>query len=123
MALTANFSWNARVRAHTSKFMHRRSKNLFAVALLFFAGCSSQDDLLPPRPPSEDPGLGARAQQAVASGARRLSRTEYDNTVRDLLGDTTNSGFAMLPEDVNDPFDNNYTTQLVSPALIDAAET
>src|SRR5215471_5575510 len=92
--------------------------------LLVVAGCSSDGELNPPRPGGDsDPGVTARAQQAVPSGARRLSRTEYDNTVRDLLGDTTNSGFALLPEDVNDPFDNNYTTQLVSPALIDAAET
>jgi len=70
-----------------------------------------------------DPADVARAQKAVVSGARRLSRTEYDRTIRDLLGDVTNSGFSALPEDVNDPFDNNYATQLVSPALIDAAET
>jgi hypothetical protein len=62
------------------------------------------------------------AQEAVLSGARRLTRTEYDNTLRDLLQDTTNAGFARLPEDVNDPFDNDYHTQKVSPALIEAAE-
>lgn len=60
---------------------------------------------------------------AVVSGARRLTRAEYDATLRDLLLDTTNSGFAKLPEDVHDPFDNDYTTQAVSPALIEAAET
>src|SRR5688572_15799801 len=40
------------------------------------------------------------------SGVRRLSRDEYDNTVRDLLGDDTRPGTQMLPEDVIDPFDN-----------------
>jgi hypothetical protein len=94
----------------------------FAVALVALAGCSSDDDLLPGRP-INDPNVATRARQAVVSGTRRLSRTEYDNTVRDLLGDNTHSGFALLPEDVNDPFDNNYTTQLVSPALIEASET
>src|SRR5688572_21027939 len=63
------------------------------------------------------------ASDAVISGARRLTRTEYDQTVFDLLGDTTSSGFALLPEDANDPFDNDYHTQKVSPALIEAAET
>jgi hypothetical protein len=63
------------------------------------------------------------AQQAVISGARRLTRTEYDNTLRDLLDDNTRSGFAKLPEDVNDPFDNDYSTQQVSAALVEAAET
>src|SRR4051812_46950621 len=52
------------------------------------------------------------------TGLHRLSRIEYDNTLRDLLGDGTRSGFAKLPEDVNDPFDNDYKNQLVSGALI-----
>jgi hypothetical protein len=73
-----------------------------------------------------DPGEGAdlnAASAVVVSGARRLSRAEYDNTLRDLLNDETRSGFAKLPEDVNDPFDNDVSTQQVSPALIEAAET
>jgi hypothetical protein len=57
------------------------------------------------------------------NGMRRLTRVEYDNTIRDLLGDTTRSGFAKLPEDATDPFDNDYKTQQVSGALIEAAET
>jgi hypothetical protein len=57
------------------------------------------------------------------SGLRRLTRREYDSTIRDLLGDASNRGFAKLPEDANDPFDNDYGTQQVSGALIDAAET
>ena len=47
------------------------------------------------------------ALTAPLSGARRLTRTEYDNTLLDLLQDDTRSGFALLPEDVNDPFDND----------------
>ena len=57
------------------------------------------------------------------TGLHRLSRIEYDNTLADLLGDTTRAGFAALPEDVHDPFDNDYATQLVSGALIGAVET
>ena len=57
------------------------------------------------------------------NGRRRLTRVEYDNTVRDLLADSTRSGFAKLPEDATDPFDNDYKTQQVSGALIEAAET
>src|SRR5439155_6637899 len=56
-------------------------------------------------------------------GARRLSRVEYDNTLRDLLGDTTRPGFAALPEDVHDPFDNDFNTQQPSAPLIEAAES
>ena len=57
------------------------------------------------------------------TGLHRLSRIEYDNTLADLLGDNSRSGFAALPEDVNDPFDNDFSTQVVSGALIGSAET
>jgi hypothetical protein len=73
--------------------------------------------------PSEIPPVPPGAESAVISGARRLTRSEYDLTLRALLQDTTASGFALLPEDVNDPFDNDYHTQKVSPLLIEAAET
>lgn len=59
---------------------------------------------------------------AGVSGARRLTRTEYDATLRDLLGDATNSGFALLPADSNDPFDNDYKTQIASAMLVEAVE-
>src|SRR5258708_37395241 len=68
-------------------------------------------------------GGAAGALTSGATGLHRLSRIEYDNTLRDLLGDTTRPGFAKLPEDVNDPFDNDYTTQLVSGALIADVES
>src|SRR4051812_36566473 len=70
-----------------------------------------------------DPGKLGAYVGVGASGLRRLTRVEYDNTLRDLLGDTTRSGFAKLPEDTTDPFDNDYKTQQVSGALIDAAES
>src|SRR5262249_5707813 len=71
------------------------------------------------------PGGGTPSAAALRmgpTGAHRLSRDEYDNTVRDLVGDTAGEGFALLPEDAHDPFDNNYLTQLASQALINAAE-
>ena len=57
------------------------------------------------------------------AGARRLSRVEYDQTLRDLLLDESRSGFAKLPEDVADPFDNDYTTQEASGVLVEVTET
>lgn len=57
------------------------------------------------------------------TGARRLSRAEYDNTLRDLLLDESRSGFTKLPEDVLDPFDNDFSTQQPSGILVEAAET
>ena len=83
------------------------------VAALYACTGNIGDDVAPV-PPGAD--------EAVISGARRLTRTEYDQTLQDLLQDASNSGFARLPEDVNDPFDNDYHTQKVSPALIEAAE-
>ncbi|MCK6592533.1 MAG: DUF1592 domain-containing protein [Polyangiaceae bacterium] len=91
----------------------RLAGGVLALALL---GCTGQIG-------DPEGSAPAGAQQAVVSGARRLSRNEYDNTLRALLDDKTSSGFAKLPEDVNDPFDNDYGTQLVSAALVEAAET
>jgi hypothetical protein len=92
----------------------------------FAYACSIVGGLLAAGCTGEIGAGGAAPGDVVAVGAtglHRLSRIEYDNTVADLLGDTTRSGFAALPEDVNDPFDNDFQTQLVSGALIAAAET
>jgi hypothetical protein len=59
---------------------------------------------------------------APASVARRLSRVELDNTLRDLLGDDTAPATRLLAEDSYSPFDNDYTTQLASGALIESLE-
>ena len=93
-------------------------------ALLLFAGVSASGCVVGTLDGLDgaSPIDAAHARQAVVSGARRLTRVEYDNTLHDLLGDSSRSGFAELPEDVNDPFDNNYTTQLPSPSLIEAVE-
>lgn len=55
-----------------------------------------------------------------ASAMRRLSRVQYQQTIYDLLGVTVDT--MALPEDVKDPFDDDSSTQLVSPALIAAFE-
>lgn len=60
---------------------------------------------------------------AATSGARRLTRVEYDNTIESLLGDDTRPGFAALPEDKYDPFDNNFQKQQASQPLIESVET
>jgi hypothetical protein len=69
-------------------------------------------------------GIGGppRSDAVSASVARRLSRAEIDATVRDLLGDTTNPASRFLAEDEYTPFDNDYTRQKPSAALIDALE-
>jgi hypothetical protein len=76
-----------------------------------------------------DPGDGSIAgpsAQALSeigvSGARRLTATEYDASVFDLLGVTVTSETA-LPEDLRTPFDNDYTKQVASEALITSADS
>jgi hypothetical protein len=72
-----------------------------------------ESDVSDATPPSEGIPL---------SGLRRLTVQEYDNTIRDLLGDDSRPSRARLPPDSRKPFDNDWTTQLVSPALIDGVE-
>jgi hypothetical protein len=59
---------------------------------------------------------------ASASVARRLSRTELTNLVRDVLGDDSGAPAKFLAEDEYGPFDNDYTLQHASGALIESLE-
>jgi Protein of unknown function (DUF1592)/Protein of unknown function (DUF1588)/Protein of unknown function (DUF1587)/Protein of unknown function (DUF1595)/Protein of unknown function (DUF1585) len=54
----------------------------------------------------------------------RLNSTEYDNTVRDLLGDTTRPAAAAFPaDDTSYGFDNNGDVLSISPLLLEAYDT
>ncbi len=59
------------------------------------------------------------APAALESVARRLSRAELDHVLADVLGDTTNPAQKFLIEDEYAPYDNDYTLQNASQALID----
>ena len=72
--------------------------------------------------PTGTGGTAPRSDAVSASVARRLSRAEIDATVRDLLGDTSNPASRFLAEDEYTPFDNDYTRQTPSAALIDSLE-
>jgi hypothetical protein len=67
-------------------------------------------------PPAVDPLL------AVESAARRLTQAELDNTLRDLLGEDSAPASRLLNEDEFRPFDNDYTIQQASDALITSLE-
>jgi hypothetical protein len=54
--------------------------------------------------------------------ARRLSRAELDNTLRDLLGDETSPASRALAEDLYGPYDNDYGSQLASSAYVESLE-
>jgi hypothetical protein len=64
-------------------------------------------------------GAGAVAAPLVPgrSPLRRLSRVEYDNTVGDLLGDTTHPAQQFEPDTLADGFTNNADTQNVGTSL------
>jgi hypothetical protein len=51
------------------------------------------------------------------SPLRRVTRFEYSNTVRDLLGDTTSPGNGLPPEDIGTGFGNSADAQSVSSLL------
>jgi hypothetical protein len=70
-------------------------------------------------------GAGAPAVPFVAldSVARRLSRAEFDNVLRDVLKDTSAPASKTLVEDEYAPYDNDYTLQEASQTLIDGLGT
>jgi hypothetical protein len=68
------------------------------------------------------PGGPGNLTTASASVARRLTRTELSNVVRDVLGDDTGATAKYLAEDEYRPFDNDYTVQSASRALIESLE-
>jgi hypothetical protein len=68
----------------------------------------------PDAPPSLD-GVGP-------SGMRRLTRYEFDNVVRDILGDDSRPSQALLPEEERAPFDNEYDRQQVTQPLVAGIE-
>src|SRR5450432_2061814 len=76
-------------------------------------------------PGTTDPGMtddtgGPKA--VAASGVRRLTSSEYDLTVKDLLNDLAAQSSLRLPATQYDPFDNDYRTQYPSQSLIEGAE-
>ena len=54
---------------------------------------------------------------------RRLTNTQYNNTVRDLLGDDTRVAEQFPPEDFVNGFRNQFQSQSVSPLLAEAYAT
>ncbi|HET6340135.1 MAG TPA: DUF1592 domain-containing protein [Polyangiales bacterium] len=61
----------------------------------------------------------SRALGFGANGITRLSREEYRATLRALLGVDVASDVELLPADSFTPFDNDYTLQVPSKALVD----
>ena len=70
-------------------------------------------------------GRAKAAQRSVGSVqpghlVRRLTHSQYDNTVRDLLGDYSRPAVHFPPEDYVDGFKNQLRYQSMPPLLVDA---
>jgi hypothetical protein len=76
-------------------------------------------------------GLGGTSQTQVlcttpspgAAPLRRLTQAEYNNTVRDLLGDSSNPAAAFPPDQKVGAFSNTAISLTVSPLLAQGYET
>jgi hypothetical protein len=67
----------------------------------------------------EEEASGGGAKRAEI-GLRRLTNSQYNNTVRDLLGDRSLPANQFPPEDFVNGFKNQYVAQSLSPLLEDA---
>lgn len=62
----------------------------------------------------------ARAGKAAKVMLRRLTHRQYANTVRDLLGESSDPSTQFPPEDFVEGFKNQYRSQSLSPTQIEA---
>src|SRR5262245_53149077 len=89
--------------------MWRRLPVAFAVSLLSCDGVITNPDNSGP--------AGCSIPSSGPAPIRRLTRTEYNNTVRDLLGDTSKPGLAFPRDETVLGFDNNASTLSISSLL------
>jgi hypothetical protein len=75
-----------------------------------------------PSPLPAEQALTPQAEVVPRVGLRRLSIDELDNTLRDLVLDTTRPSATFLPADVIDPFDNNTAHQVPSDVSVQGFE-
>lgn len=115
--------------------------SLLGSAALFVAGCSSTVDSSNPDSSPGSAGTSNVAGSGNGSGGatqpevtcavpipgaapiRRLTRFELNNTLRDLLDDTTRSGDRLPPELKGNGFSNDAASLTTSRVLVDAYRT
>ncbi len=64
--------------------------------------------------------FAATGSPPTHDGIRRLTHSQYNNTVRDLLGDQTRPADQFPPEDFQNGFKNQISAQEISPLLAEA---
>lgn len=82
------------------------------LALATLGGCEARPELTPSRTTCDPPA-------ARRAPLRLLTRSEYDNTIRDLLGDDSAPSRAFPPEPNVGGFDNNAESHLANPLLVE----
>jgi hypothetical protein len=104
------------------------------ITALAVAGCTASLSGDPDRGETGNPsgvggGVGGTTDEVLAAPAspgavtlRRLSRTEYDNTVRDLLGTSLEPGKEFPADDLGEQFDTVGSALTLSPLYVLAYE-
>jgi hypothetical protein len=65
-------------------------------------------------------GSGTASHTRPVATLRRLTHSQYNNTIRDLLGDQSAPANQFPPEDFVNGFKNQYQAQNLSPLLVEA---
>src|SRR5688500_8691078 len=85
------------------------------VVLAALGACS--DDVAPPGTPKVEELVCTGGSSPGPAPVRRMTRFEYNNTVRDLLGDTSRPADAFGAEETSSAFNNNAVDLVTSPTL------
>jgi Protein of unknown function (DUF1592)/Protein of unknown function (DUF1588)/Protein of unknown function (DUF1587)/Protein of unknown function (DUF1595)/Protein of unknown function (DUF1585) len=105
-----------------------------SVLLIVLTGCSGffsplAQPTVPPRPsdvnqpPATQQSCVGRPRNVPFKAVHRLNRVEYNNTVRDLLGDTSRPADAFVPDGFTGSFTNIATGLSVSDVLAEQLES
>jgi hypothetical protein len=89
------------------KLRHFSALALTLAACSSPAGEASPPDVIPESHPEPKPPLSCSGISPGPAPIRRLNRTEYNNTIRDLLGDTTRPADGFVREEEQGGFNNN----------------
>jgi hypothetical protein len=91
-----------------------------SLLLVFLTSCDAS--IVTPAAPPQGPAMLPQDLEVSVSGIRRLSRVELDTTINDLIADNAQAAQQYIAPDPSNPFDNDYTQQIASQALIEALE-
>src|SRR3954463_4935671 len=99
-------------------------RTVLAVVVVSAAACTFGNPIGAghPKKPEPTPQNTDPLTTALPSEARRLTQGEIDRTLRDVLKEPSQAGTRLLDTDKFTPYDNDYTTQSSSSALVENVE-